>query len=73
MPVGNVCIKLCVKGIIMSDKCINCAEKETKKKRLLNYFCSVRCAKEFANDCADHRVRRLGHTLVRYKKGDKRL
>ena len=36
------------------------------------YFCSVKCAKEFGMACAEQGVRRLGQSLVRYNRGDRR-
>lgn len=36
------------------------------------YFCSGKCEKEFGSDCARANVRRLGGTLVRFNKGDRR-
>jgi|TARA_R110002012_G_scaffold310402_1_gene518594 hypothetical protein len=36
------------------------------------YFCSEKCSKEFGIACAEQGVRRLGQSLVRYKKGDRR-
>ena len=36
------------------------------------YFCSGKCSKEFARECAEQGVRRLGQSLVRFNKGDRR-
>ena len=36
------------------------------------YFCSGKCSKEFARDCAEQGIRRLGQSLVRFNKGDRR-
>ena len=36
------------------------------------YFCSGKCEKEFGSDCARANVRRIGGTLVRFNKGDRR-
>tara|TARA_R100000963_G_C4616535_1_gene85314 strand:+ start:648 stop:881 length:234 start_codon:yes stop_codon:yes gene_type:complete len=65
-------------------KCVNC---EGKFRRIgINsftwdgesyhneggYFCSGKCSKEFARDCAEQGIRRLGQSLVRFNKGDRR-
>jgi len=36
------------------------------------YFCKGKCEKEFGSDCARASIRRLGGTLVRFNKGDRR-
>lgn len=36
------------------------------------YFCSSKCEREFGSDCARANVRRIGGTLVRFNKGDRR-
>mgnify|MGYP004273478853 CR=1 FL=1 len=36
------------------------------------YFCSGKCSKEFGQSCAEQGVRRLGQSLVRYNRGDRR-
>ena len=36
------------------------------------YFCSGTCSKEFGRACAEQGVRRLGQSLVRYNKRDRR-
>ena len=55
--------------------CINCDNDYlvTTKTLNLHYFCTTQCAIDFAGDCGDHRIRRVGGTLVRYEKGDERL
>ncbi len=37
------------------------------------YFCSGQCEKQFGSDCARARIRRIGSTLVRFEKNDRRL
>jgi len=36
------------------------------------YFCSGKCSKQFARECATQGMRRLGYSLVRFNKGDRR-
>jgi hypothetical protein len=36
------------------------------------YFCQSKCEQEFAEACAEANVRRIGGTLVRFNKGDRR-
>jgi|TARA_R110002012_G_scaffold162274_1_gene324527 protein-arginine kinase activator protein McsA len=52
-------------------KCVDCGGN-FKRITQGGYFCSVKCSKEFANECADMGIRRLGQSLVRYNKGDRR-
>ena len=62
--------------------CVNCGGKFRRKYPLLlegenyctqcGYFCSGKCSKEFGISCAEEGVRRLGQSLVRYNRGDRR-
>jgi len=52
-------------------KCVNCGG-DFKRLSRSHYFCSGECSKEFARECAEQGVRRLGQSLVRFNKGDRR-
>tara|TARA_R110000803_G_scaffold13235_9_gene37437 strand:+ start:1169 stop:1387 length:219 start_codon:yes stop_codon:yes gene_type:complete len=58
-------------------KCVNCHEDFKRSSAgfsvaIVEYFCSTKCAKEFSHECAEQGMRRLGYSLVRFNKGDRR-